>query len=200
MIKICGIKGQGQLQEIDDRFNPDLVGLIFYKNSPRYVGNKPFRASIKARKVGVFVNSGMDEILRTRDKWGLDFAQLHGSESPEFANKLQSDGLKVIKAFSITDKLPLHISDYEESCDFLLMDSKSKQYGGSGKKFKWALMKEYQAKTPWFLSGGISPEDIQILNELKFPRMVGIDVNSGFETSPGIKDFSKLEKLKNYNG
>jgi phosphoribosylanthranilate isomerase len=203
-IKVCGITQLKQLQQLDG-LNIAFAGLIFHKASPRYVVDKIPKEALQdtdfdLKKVGVFVNEGYDEIMQTVEDYGLDVVQLHGDETPELCEQL-SDDVEVIKAFSISDKITSiddMIVDYDDVCDYYLFDTASKtgQAGGTGKKFDWKLVSKSKIEKPFFLSGGISLDDIVKIKAFKHPDYFGIDVNSCFEKSPGIKDMALLLQLK----
>jgi phosphoribosylanthranilate isomerase len=203
-LKVCGITQLKQLQQLD-ALNVAYAGLIFHKASPRYVVDKISKDELKdtdfdLKKVGVFVNAEYDEIMQRVDDYGLDVVQLHGDETPELCEELSED-VEVIKAFSISDKITSiddMIVDYDEVCDYYLFDTASKdgQAGGTGKKFDWKLVKKSKIEKPFFLSGGISLDDLEIIKSFKHPDYFGIDVNSKFEKSPGIKDMALLLQLR----
>ncbi|WP_185862320.1 phosphoribosylanthranilate isomerase [Blattabacterium cuenoti] len=187
-IKICGIKFS--IQNISDLL-PDFMGFIFYSPSPRFVGFDFIAPTItkKIFKTGVFVNESEKNILKINNKNKLDFIQLHGTESPFFCEKLFKKGLKLIKSFSIDDFFSFHkVVDYIPYCTYFLFDNKTITYGGSGKKFRWEKLYEYNFKIPFFLSGGIGIKDFNKIKNFSHTKMYGIDVNSQFEISPGEKN------------
>lgn len=203
-IKVCGITQLKQLQQVDG-LNIDFAGLIFHKESPRYVVDKISKEDLQStdfdvKKVGVFVNADYDEIIQIVEDYGLDVVQLHGDESPELCERL-SDEVEVIKAFSIGDdtaSIDELVADYDEVCDYYLFDTASKngQPGGTGEKFDWKLISKSKIEKPFFLSGGISLEDVAKIKSFKHPDYFGIDVNSRFEKSAGVKDMALLLQLK----
>ena len=203
-IKVCGITQMKQLQQLDG-LNIDFAGFIFYKDSPRYAGDKIDKdemqsADFDVKKVGVFVNAGYDEIMEIVEDYGLDVVQLHGEESPELCESLSED-VEVIKAFSIgddTDSIDELVADYDEVCDYYLFDTAAANgaSGGSGKQFDWKKIAKSKIEKPFFLSGGISVEDTAKIKAFKHPDYFGIDVNSKFEKSPGVKDMALLLQLK----
>lgn len=203
-IKVCGITQIKQLQQLDG-LNIAFAGLIFHKDSPRYVVNKISKEELQAtdfdvKKVGVFVNASYAEIMQMVDDYDLDVVQLHGDESPELCEQL-SDDVEVIKAFSIgdeTNSIDEMVADYDDVCDYYLFDTASKNGnpGGTGEKFDWKLITKSKIEKPFFLSGGISVEDIAKIKAFKHPDYFGIDVNSRFEKSPGVKDMALLLQLK----
>lgn len=203
-IKVCGLTQLKQIQQLD-ALNVAFAGLIFHKDSPRYVVGKIAKDELKdadfdLKKVGVFVNADYDEIMQMIDDYGLDVVQLHGDETPELCEEL-SDEVEVIKAFSISDKITSiddMIVDYDDVCDYYLFDTASKigKVGGTGEKFDWKLVKKSKIEKPFFLSGGISLDDLELIKSFKHPDYFGIDVNSRFEKSPGIKDMALLLQLR----
>jgi len=178
----------------------DMMGLIFYEKTKRYAGNLPASelrvVPSNIQKVGVFVNASEEDIFDKIKKYDLQVVQLHGNESPDFCRKIKKAGVKVIKSFSIEgveDFKKLHL--YENICDYFLFDTKTPLYGGSGNKFDWGILSSYTGETPFILSGGIGPEDVESIKKLQNPKLYGIDLNSRFETSPGEKDVEKLKEF-----
>ena len=180
---------------------PDYLGLIFHEKSPRFVGKEPDEGIIKAlqkypSKTGVFVNKSVAEVLQTADVWGLNAIQLHGQESPAYCLEIKKTGKTILKAFSISEKFDFDtLQAYSGCCDYFLFDTKGKLPGGTGKKFNWVLLEKYTMNTPFFLSGGISPEDIEDIRDFKHPQLAGLDINSGFETGPAMKDVEKAKEF-----
>lgn len=203
-IKVCGNTDIDQLKEFNV-LNIDYAGLIFYKQSPRYVlknlaGQEVKNLNLSIQKVGVFVNATEEEIMKQVEDFGLDIVQLHGDETPTFCNKI-SDHIKVIKAFRITsfdNNIDWLVKEYDEVCDFYLFDKGSAGlYGGTGQKFDWTLLEKSVIGKPFFLSGGISIEDINALKQFNHSFFYGVDVNSKFETSPGIKNMNLIREFEN---
>ncbi len=201
-IKVCGITSLKQLQQLDG-LDVDFAGLIFHKDSPRYMGDKLEGSAIKGsdfdlKKVGVFVDPEMIEVLDAIDNYGLDVVQLHGNESPEMCDDLSSE-VEVIKAFSIdSDKTNIDelVAPYDGVCDYYLFDNKGATgAGGSGKKFDWKKIAESKIEKPFFLSGGIGPDDAAIVKAFKHPDYYGADLNSLFEKEPGVKDMALVLKF-----
>lgn len=174
----------------------DMMGFIFYPKSPRYVENNIPDTPAYIQRTGVFVNAYGSTIYETAKKYNLTHIQLHGYESPMFCKKIRQPGFKVIKAISVLTPEDINLaSEYEGSVDYLLFDTKCSGYGGSGKKFKWSLLSSYQGKTPFLLSGGIGLDDAEQICAFTHPCFAGIDLNSGFEISPGYKDIQKLRRF-----
>ncbi len=201
-LKVCGLKNEENILQVLG-CNPDYIGFIFYTKSPRYAGKElsiEFSQRITtAKKVGVFVNENEVTILDIASRYGLDFVQLHGDESAEFCNEIKKF-VPVIKAFQVDDDFDFSLlNQYVNACDYFLFDSKSKQFGGSGETFNWKKLDEYNLQKPFFLSGGIDLENIDEVLHLKsqYSNLVSIDINSRFETEPGIKDIEKIKLVSN---
>lgn len=176
---------------------PDFLGFIFYPKSARFVG-EDFSAeqleSIPAsiRKVGVFVNELPERVIEICKRLDL-VAQLHGNESVEYCRQIKASGLAVFKAFSVDDSFDFgQLSGYADVCDYFLFDTKGRMPGGTGQKFNWALLKNYTGSVPFFLSGGIGSDDLDAIRNFEHPRWRGLDVNSGFEIAPALKDVGKV--------
>lgn len=177
----------------------DYMGLIFYEKSPRYVSQLDLldllNSTHSIERVGVFVNENIEIIRQKAKEYHLSFAQLHGNESPEFCKEL-SQFVNIIKAFSVADESDLEkTKDYENLCSYFLFDTKTSQYGGSGQKFDWTALDAYEGSTPFLLSGGISVNDVEAIRAIKHPRFEGVDLNSCFETQPGLKNINLLKQF-----
>ena len=170
----------------------------FKTNSPRFVSRVPGYLPARAKRVGVFVNPSDDEVRRKIHSYSLDYLQLHGHESPARCCELRLSGLPLIKAFAIAtaDDL-LATAAYEGLCDYFLFDTKSALPGGSGQSFDWTLLDSYAGRTPFLLSGGIGPEHAEAIRRLRHPLLAGVDLNSRFESAPGIKDIPALRRFLN---
>lgn len=202
-IKVCGITQLKQLQQLDG-LNIEFAGLIFVKDSPRYVGDGLDKDAVKnadfdLKKVGVFKNPEMIDVLDAIDEYGLDAVQLHGEESPEMCEDLSSE-VEVIKAFSIdadTKDIDALVAEYDAVCDYYLFDTKADgETGGTGKQFDWKVLSKAKIEKPFFLSGGISVEDIDKVKRFKHPDYYGVDINSRFEKEPGVKDMGQVLLFK----
>ncbi len=202
-IKVCGITEMKQLQQLDG-LDIDFVGLIFYKDSPRYIGEKISKKELKSadfdlKKVGVFVNPEMIDVLDAIDDFGLDAVQLHGDESPGMCEDLSSE-VEVIKAFRVTDGMDIDkmVAPYDAVCDYYLFDSGGikESFGGSGKQFDWSILSKAKIEKPFFLSGGIAVEDAAKIKAFTHPDFFGVDINSRFEKSPGVKDMGMLLQFR----
>ncbi len=198
-IKVCGMKYPGNISEVIS-LKPDLMGFIFYPKSPRYAEplDVDFMLSFPRNvlKIGVFVNEELDDILEVVKKYNLNGVQLHGSESEELCYTFKSTGLLTLKAFSIAEPEDFDkTEDYEGTCDLYVFDTKTPQHGGSGRKFDWNILSAYQGRTPFLLSGGIGPDDAEAIKAIDHPMLRGVDLNSRFETKPGLKDSSLLRSF-----
>ena len=203
-IKVCGITQFKQLQQLE-ALNIDYAGLIFYKDSPRYMadkipGKQVKEADFDIKKVGVFVNPSYSELLDAIDEYGLDIVQLHGNETPEMCEELSAE-VEVIKAFRIAGDESINIDEmvmpYDAACDFYLFDTAGlkESFGGTGQQFDWGILKKAKIEKPFFLSGGIGPEDVEKVKKFKHPDFFAIDINSKFETAPGLKDMATILKF-----
>lgn len=198
-VKICGIQQPENLQQIA-ALQPDYMGFIFYPKSPRYVlphlnasdfQNIP--ESIK--KIGVFVNGDPEVIMEYVEQFNLDGIQFHGDESPETIYKFRNIGLVLFKAFGLQDDFDFDIlKEYEHAVDFFLFDTKTAQYGGSGQKFNWNILKNYSSLKPFLLSGGIGVEELEDVLSIQDLPIHAVDLNSRLEISPGLKDIDKVKK------
>ncbi len=198
-----------QLSELED-YGIDFAGLIFYENSPRFVmksGLTPAmlkKEGLKLKKVGVFVNEPAEKLLKTVEEWKLDLVQLHGDESPQYC-ELISNHVETVKAFRIgkDDDITYKIQTYQDAVDLYLFDTLGQQLGGTGEKFDWNLLLTSSILKPFFLSGGIDPDDNDAIRKLseKSNSLYALDINSKFEIAPGNKDINKIKefilKIKN---
>lgn len=196
-IKICGMRDPENISEIA-AFKPDYLGFIFYPESKRYIGENTqipdMDPSIK--KVGVFVNAPINDVLDTACTYGLDTIQLHGAEDWEYCRIIRSNRLEVIKAIAIRDRLPVNnLISYTGSIDYFLFDTQTPYYGGSGHAFDWNLLQVYDLDIPFFISGGLGIGHIATLKEYSHPQFTGVDANSRLETAPGIKDIERTKQF-----
>lgn len=209
-IKVCGITDINQAIALE-AMGVDCIGFIFYAPSKRYVLNslqlndiQNFTSS-NAKKVGVFVNEPIEDVIYMVKNAGLDMVQLHGDEDLEYYTVLRAQlaaaslqNVKLIKVFRVSDKMP-EIVAFENSADYFLFDTDSKMYGGTGAHFNWELIKGNSIGKPYFLSGGIGPNDIGGIEVMKKTKagtdLFALDINSQFELAPGNKN---LEKIKSF--
>ena len=176
----------------------DMMGFIFWPKSSRYVSERPDYLPKHVKRVGVFVNEDPEQVKRLAADYRLDYIQLHGQESPEQISHLSplTSHLSIIKAFNIaTAEDLLQTQPYEGVADLFLFDTKGKSVGGNGEKFDWDVLDAYHGSTPFLLSGGIGPDDAERVNAFHHPKCIGIDLNSRFELSPGLKDVNKLKEF-----
>ena len=198
----------------------DMIGMVFYPKSPRYVEMQSSHAgiipdyvkediNIKSAKsparVGVFVDDMVQNIVTRVVNYHLDYVQLHGNEPREMCENLRltldpdiRPGIKIIKAISVSDASDIQkYKEYVGAVDLFLFDTKCKTVGGSGQQFDWQVLEQYDGEVPFLLSGGIGPEDASRLHAFHHPKCIGIDLNSRFEIEPGVKDVEKLKGFLN---
>ena len=207
-IKVCGMREADNIREVENlltlnsKFSTIWMGFIFWPKSSRYVSEIPSYLPTRCKRVGVFVDASIDDILQHIADYGLDMVQLHGHESPDYIRQLGSvcgDAITIIKALNIATTDDLEKAEpYEGIADYLLFDTKGKSVGGNGEKFDWSVLESYHGETPFLLSGGIGPDDAERVKKYSHPRYIGIDLNSRFESSPALKDIEKLKKFLNY--
>ena len=184
------------------KLSPDYIGFIFYDKSKRFVSEFP-KVEIPSRikKVGVFVNESIANIVDLVVKNKLDAVQLHGGESAEYCDKLRSQhDVTIIKAFSVDEHFDFSITkSYEKYCDLFIFDTKGIGYGGTGLKYDWNILGKYKGETPFLLSGGIGVDDVESVESFfqgkGSNQCVGVDLNSGFEDEPAVKNIGKLKEF-----
>ena len=211
IIKVCGMRDPENIREVGG-LGVDWIGMIFFAGSPRkimdngqwtmdnfdkrYSNCQLSIVNCQLKRVGVFVNASFEELTETAALFRLDYLQLHGNETPEDCHALQKRGYSLIKAFSVATADDLErTSAYEGRVDYFLFDTKCDNYGGSGKQFDWSVLEAYHGETPFLLSGGLRPESAEAIRCFHHPRLAGIDLNSGFEIEPGLKDVEKLKRF-----
>lgn len=209
-VKVCGMTKADEVRQLDE-LGVQFAGFIFYPKSPRYVfkhmpaaGIKKIRGNIN--KVGVFVNADQQDLLRTVDDCGLYLVQLHGDESPRYCEAI-ANYVTVVKAFRLNDddNIEWKIKNYMDIVDMFMFDTEGAGFGGTGKKFNWQLLRELNINKPFFLSGGITPEDAEELKQFSASPVArdlfSIDINSKFEIAPGVKDMQSIKQfLQQLNG
>ena len=182
------------IRELID-IQPDMIGLIFHPGSPRFVANpekliEVFDIERRFKLVGVFVDEDISLIRGLHKMLNFGYVQLHGNESPDYCGELKSRGLKVIKAIGVSERKDLEkLRPYHGIADLFLFDTKTSKYGGSGRQFNWSILEQYYGIAPFLLSGGIGPGDNPDIDN---PAFGGVDLNSRFESDPGIKDIGLL--------
>lgn len=202
-LKVCGLTKTDQIHELIS-MKVDFLGFIFYEKSPRYVLNHLSLSQISgikhSGKVGVFVNESVENIVAIAEDTALNYIQLHGDEEENFIDELRNKlnkEIKIIKVFRVGkefENLKFKIQNLKSDVDYFLFDTDSKAFGGTGKTFNWQILNELEIPKPYFLSGGISPENSNDIQNLK-QQPFALDINSKFETEAGNKD---LEKIKNF--
>jgi phosphoribosylanthranilate isomerase len=212
-IKVCGMTNIDQMHQLGD-MGVEFAGMIFYPKSPRYVfkfgltGADVKKAKVKPYKVGVFVNAPKEEIIKQVNDFGLDMVQLHGHETPYECAQI-ADYVHVVKAFRFSDNdhVPWMIKDFYDTADMFLFDtgvvapktSEESQYGGTGRKFDWSRLTGLDIGKAFFLSGGIEPGDgplvKEFMNDPVAKDLFVVDINSRFESSPGVKDINKVKRF-----
>jgi phosphoribosylanthranilate isomerase len=204
-IKVCGLTDANQVRQLNE-LGIEFAGFNFYRRSPRYAYKSMPSTAIKKihgkiNKVGIFVDEDADEVLRTVDNCGLYLAQLHGNESPRYCEKV-SNYITVIKVFRLSDddNVEWKIKDYYEVADMFMFDTETTAFGGSGKKFDWQILKDVEINKPFFLAGGISPDDANELKKFAMQPVAkdlfAIDINSKFEVMPGVKDIDMIKAFR----
>ena len=214
IIKVCGMRETENIREVE-ALGIDWLGMIFWPKSKRYVATPPSYLPTDVKKVGVFVDASLEDICQHIHNYQLDIIQLHGSEHPEFLRDLRNtcgsvSTIKIIKAFNIATVDDLLLTEsYAGLADYFLFDTKGKMVGGNGEQFDWSILVHYHGTTPYILSGGIGPKDAERVysflhdnhvsnsflehGKLNIGHCIGIDLNSRFETVPGLKDINKLK-------
>ena len=198
LLKVCGMRQMANISELC-LLKPNYIGFIFYPKSPRYVGEiltpeTPRMIPLDIKKTGVFVNESLKNILNQAKKYSLDAIQLHGNETPELCGQLKSEGFEILKAINPeTIAHPKKLKEYEAVCDFFLFDTPSVSHGGTGQKFNWELLNQYSGNLPFFLSGGIGPGDAGEIMRIGNNQLAGVDINSRFETAPGLKNIDAIK-------
>jgi phosphoribosylanthranilate isomerase len=198
IIKVCGMKDPINRQALEV-LPIDIFGFIFYPPSPRNVNpddlsNLRKLTDTQKNKAGVFVDSTAEQIMEIIQLAGLTYVQLHGSESPGFCGQIRRTGVSVIKAFRVNEQFDFaKTKPYQGTVDFLLFDTRAEKPGGTGKKFNWQILEKYKIDIPFFLSGGIGPADAESIINFKHSMLYGIDLNSGFEDEPSLKNFVQLK-------
>ncbi|WP_315054907.1 phosphoribosylanthranilate isomerase [Chryseobacterium indoltheticum] len=211
-LKVCGLTQLSQIHELV-ALKIDFLGFIFYEKSPRYVLNHLGLDEISEinhqGKVGIFVNENADKIIEIAEKSGLNFVQLHGDESEDFILELRKKlkpEIGIIKVIRIgsdfviptkeksLERFFTSLRSIQNDIAYILFDTDSKSFGGTGKSFDWDVLNEIKIPLPYFLSGGISLENFHKLSTINHQPTV-LDINSKFEIEPGIKDLLKIKEF-----
>lgn len=195
-IKVCGMRDAQNIREIDAIEGVDMIGLIFWPGSKRYVAEKPEYLPQNAMRAGVFVDADPEEVVAKVKEYDLGIVQMHGDENLAYVSELRKMLLaadcklpKIVKAIPVSSRSSvLKAMMWDGYVDGILFETPTNGYGGSGVSFDWSLLSSYRARTPFFLTGGIGPQSLEALKEFEHPQWVGVDLNSRFETAPGVKD------------
>ena len=200
-LKICGMKYTDNILEVGS-FLPDYMGFIFWEKSARYFDGTLPTLPQRIKKTGVFVNANVKEILEKVTKYDLQAVQLHGHESVAFCQDLKNTlatTIEIIKVFSVDSEFDFNqLEPFETVCDYFLFDTKGKLPGGNGTTFDWKVLEEYPSQKPFFLSGGIGLDEIDLVKQILKTDLpiYAIDVNSKFEIEAGLKEKEKLDRFK----
>ncbi len=209
-IKVCGMRNSENIQSLI-ALEPDFMGFIFYDKSKRFVTDFPeVDIPLHIKKVGVFVNESIENVSKLVAEHQLDYVQLHGEESPEYCNELiqkqahisnESFQLGIMKAFSVDENFDFSQTEkFDTTCVYFIFDAKGKERGGNGVKFNWDILHNYKGEKPYLLSGGISKNDVALIAEFLQKKesrsCVGLDINSGFEIEPGLKNINDIKEFK----
>ena len=200
-LKVCGMKYVDNLMMVA-AVQPDYLGFIFYDQSKRNFEGVIPKLPKGIKKTGVFVNEYLEIVVSLVEEYQLEAIQLHGDESVDYIKELKGHlpRVEVIKVFGIKDFFDFSILEsYIEEVDYFLFDTKGKERGGNGVKFDWSVLKEYPFDKPFFLSGGIDLDDIAKVNEIGESHLpvYAVDINSRFETKPGVKNIKEVKSFKN---
>ena len=212
IVKVCGMRDADNIRDIS-ALGVDMIGLIFYPPSPRYVQQFSSGAGIipdyapdmgkTPLRVGVFVDDMPQNIVTRVYNYKLDYIQLHGNEPRETLENLRATidpdikpNIKIIKAISVSSAEDIKkYKEYVGAADLFLFDTKCKTVGGSGEQFDWQVLQAYDGDVPFLLSGGIGPDDAERIKNFHHPKCIGIDLNSKFEIEPALKDVEKLKQF-----
>lgn len=208
IIKTCGLRSPDNIRAVS-QLAIDWIGFIFYPKSQRFVGEdkdllfflkSAEGAEMPQKRVGVFVNETHDKLVQAINDYQLDYVQLHGAEGPMYCEAIQKHiGIhtdkkpKLIRAFRVSSSFDFGITtDYYPYCSHFVFDAKGQLPGGNGHQYDWNILNRYTGETPFLLSGGIGPADVEGVRQLNHSALVGIDINSKFETKPALKDVELL--------
>lgn len=207
MVKVCGMSHKENILQLVQKASPDMMGMIFYEKSPRFVSREAvdlsFFRALDIPKVGVFVNAELEDILQKIEGFALDYVQLHGDEPLEFLLQLKAASpVKIIKVIRVGDRVDWkEMKEMEHAVDLFLFDTQTEKFGGSGKQFDWSVLERYPLNRNFILSGGVNSESLGTIQALavKVPRLIGLDINSKFEIEPGVKDIDKIRDFLERN-
>ena len=200
VIKVCGMRDARNIRDVE-ALGVDILGFIFWPGSKRYVDERPDYLPIKAKRAGVFVNASLDEVALKVNEYYLQYVQLHGDEDLAYVMALRKFlaaslpmAPRIIRAIRVdTLNKVIEAKMWDGIVDGILFETPTTGYGGSGVSFDWSLLSSYHGNTPFFITGGIGPQSLKAILAFKHPQWIGIDLNSRFESSPGIKDIALLK-------
>lgn len=201
-VKVCGMRQRENILRLVSEVNPDWMGLIFYPKSPRFVADELAAQidGIDVKKVGVFVNENLEDVLQKIELFRLSAVQLHGNESVGFVGDLsQKTAVEIWKVVSVKEAIDWDaLRVYLPFVSKFLFDTATTEHGGSGKKFNWDVLKSYPFETGFLLSGGLDEESVAEVLALsqEVPQLEGVDLNSRFEDAPGLKNVDRLKNFK----
>lgn len=204
MIKVCGMRDAQNIREVD-ALGVDMIGLIFWPGSKRYVEAKPAYLPAPHKRVGVFVNATVEEVVEKVKEYQLYIVQLHGDEDLAYVTRLHKELGAVcekcpyiVRSIQVSSRSQvIKANMWDGFVDGILFETPTNGYGGSGESFDWSLLSSYRGKTPFFLTGGIGPNSLEALREFSHPQWIGVDLNSRFETAPAQKDVELLKTFVN---
>lgn len=202
-IKVCGMRDAQNIREIDAIEGVDMIGLIFWDGSKRYVAQKPEYLPVNAMRAGVFVDEEIEEVVAKVKEYELGIVQMHGDENLAYVSELRKALVsadvkmpKIVKAIPVSSRSSvLKAMMWDGYVDGILFETPTNGFGGSGVSFDWSLLSSYRARTPFFLTGGIGPLSLEALKEFSHPEWIGVDLNSKFETAPGVKDVEAVRQF-----
>ncbi len=201
LIKVCGMREASNIAELS-QLPIDFMGLILYPKSPRYIfktmGTIRTNLPERIKKTAVSVNLSANLLIDIANEFNFSALQVHGNESAEYCSELKNvlPEVKIFKAVGVDAHFDFNVlNDFENEVDYFLFDTKSVAYGGTGKKFSWHVLDNYRLEKPFFLSGGISLEDADVLKFFNHPQCVGFDINSRFESEPALKNIELVKKF-----
>lgn len=216
LVKVCGMRDGENIRQVT-ALGVEWIGMIFWEKSPRHVTMIPTHAGIMpdrtnmqssffdlpCKRVGVFVDEMAQNIITHVVNYKLDMVQMHGHETPTLIRNLRRTldpdirpGIKFIKAISVSSREDIAAyKDYQDCVDYFLFDTKCPTVGGSGAQFDWDMLEAYDGAVPFLLSGGIGPDDAGRIRAFHHDQCIGIDINSCFETAPGLKDAAAIERF-----